>query len=153
MIIDTDVEKSYTNVATGTPISVDMPLDTADELRVYYGSTRILAVLNVDYTITLNDVDFSDFVFTPLASLLTKIAAELAGNVVYLNRLLPLTSDLSENDSYFRQKLVKAIDRMMMRFQQVMFPLRTGATHNITVTTDDVPDDSLGEDGDIWLKV
>lgn len=151
MAINTEiVEKSYTNIATGVPISVAMPLFTANDLDVYYGSTRLPAVIGTDYSIVLSEPDYESFVFTPTSSLLSKIAAAATGNVVFLDRLLDYKSDLVEADTFFRAKLVKAIDSIMMRFQQINAYLRTGANHNITISQSPP---TGGVDGDIWLKV
>lgn len=144
------VEKTYSGVVSGNNISVDMPLDVKSELTVYYGSTRLAAIQDVDYTLTLNETDYSDFVLKPLSSLLTKIANAGTGNVVYLHRTVAYTSDFVVGDAFFRDRIVKAFDRVMMRFQQIGAYLKTGANHNITVSTEEP---TGGEDGDIWLRV
>lgn len=148
-ITNTAVEKTYTNVLAGNPISVAMPADTVAELFVYYGATRLAAVYGTDYAIAFA-ADFTSFTLTPTASLITKIGVAGQGNVIYVDRVLPYTSDLVATDGFFKDKLIHAIDRVIMRFQQVVSYLKTGANHNITISTS-AP--SGGEDGDIWLKV
>jgi hypothetical protein len=151
MSINTEVvTKTYSNIVANVSVSVDMPLFAHDDLYVYYGSTRLPAVYGTDYAIVLSEPTYESFVFTPTSSLLSKIAAAAKGNVVYLDRVLNYTSDLEEADTFFRSKLVKAIDSIMMRFQQIAAYVKTGANHNITIST---AAPSGGGDGDIWLKV
>lgn len=152
MAIDnTSVSKTYTNVQAGVPISVDMPLYSHEEIHVYYGDTRQLAVYAVDYTITLLPEDFITFTFTPTPSLIAKIGALGQGNVVELRRFVPYVTDFSVADSFIREKLVTTINRIMMRFQQIAAYLKTGANHNITISTEPPP--PSGEEGDIWIQV
>lgn len=149
MAINTEVvEKTYSGIIVNVPLSVDMPLFAKADLYVTYGDTRLLAVQDTDYSIVLSEPDFESFLFTPTSSLLTKIG--VGTNVVYLTRTLDYKSDLSEADTFFRAKLVKVVDSIMMRFQQIAARLKTGADHNITIST---AGPSGGEDGDIWLKV
>lgn len=133
------------NVVSGVP----MPLSTSSELAVYYGSSRALAVPGTDYSVVIA-TDGQTFSFTPTASLLTKIGLLGMGNVAYLKRVLNYKSDLTEGDTFFRAKIVQAVDRIMMRFQQISAYLKTGANRNITVST---AAPSGGDDGDIWIKV
>lgn len=143
-------EVSAASIVAGNTIhGVNLPLDNVSELYVYYGSTRLLAVLGVDYTVSIAS-DFNSFDLTPLASLLTKIGVAGTGNVIYMNRQVPYTNDLVPEDAFIRQRLVDEFDRNAMRFQQIANRLRTAVDHNITVSS---AAPSGGSDGDIWLKV
>lgn len=123
-ILPTSNVRRYDNVAELVDINVSLPLFTSDTLNVYYGEAGLDAVENVDYEIILNEVDYSNFIFRPFASLLTKIAALIVidptdRNTVLLVRLLPAETDADPAGVRNTQFVSKEFDRIAMRFQQV----------------------------------
>lgn len=125
MAISTDVTaRQYFNVVAATPIAVDYPLFDKTEVDVFYGNAGVLAVLNTDYQITLSG-DFSTFVLTPLAALITKINALIAANptgeqnTIVARRdidYLTSTTPAAVRDTGFTST---EFDRTIMRLQQL----------------------------------
>jgi len=112
------------DVEEAIPVDVSMPLHNAMELYVIYGEAGLEALLNVDYTITLNEADWSNFVFTPLESLIDKINAQIAAeptdrNTVLMVRELPLTTPSTPQASRDTTFVSREHDRTIMRFQQI----------------------------------
>lgn len=127
------IELRFDNIIAGTPIECTMMLLDATTVTVRYGaSARLLAVVNTDYTITLDEVDdYHSFSLTPTASLITKINALIAGtpgetNTIWVKRTLGYLSDFEETDGFLRQKIADEFSRTLMRIQQVKFDLDYG---------------------------
>jgi hypothetical protein len=126
----TIVEQQFTNVVVNVPLAVGIQTSGLPaDIFVFYGAGRLLAIQGVDYTIDWagnNPAQPGDnlalFNFTPLAPLLTKIATD-GTNVVYVTRLLPLTSDFDYVSSQIREKIVSEFDRVWMATQQLDFQL------------------------------
>jgi hypothetical protein len=87
-------------------------------ISVVYSNSRLPAVLDTDYSITLS-VDFNTVTVTPKASLVNKIGAENNGDLIFVKRTLPLTTDITENDVQFREKIAEEFDKAAMKDQQL----------------------------------
>ena len=116
--------RRYESVAELVDVSVSMPLFTDDVLTVYYGEIGLTAVLNVDYDIILNEVDYSNFIFRPFAGLITKINAQIAAdpndrNTVLLVRTLPLSTASTPASARNSDFVSREFDRITMKFQQL----------------------------------
>lgn len=116
--------RRYDDVEELVDINVSMALFTTDVLTVYYGEAGLDAILNVDYEIILNEVDYSDFLFRPLESLIDKIDALILAeptdrNTVLLVRALPAETDATPAGVRSTLFVSKEFDRIAMRFQQI----------------------------------
>jgi hypothetical protein len=118
------VRQTYTDVAAATPISVPIPLFETGDIIVYYGNEGAVAVENTDYTITLNETDYSDFTLTPTASLIAKIDALIAAdeteaNTVTVYRSVTLDTEITPSAARNTDVLSREFDRTMMKLQQL----------------------------------
>lgn len=112
------------NIVTGVALNINFPAFEVGDVTVYYGKASLVAVYNVDYTVTLDTVNFNTFTVTPLASLLTKINNLIAAdptetNFIVVRRVmnfLTVTSPGSVRDLNF---LSRELDRAAMRFTQL----------------------------------
>lgn len=123
-ILPTSNIRRYDDVEELVDISVSLPLFTTDTLAVYYGEAGLDAIENVDYEIILNETDYSNFTFRPLASLITKINAQIVAeptdrNTILLVRILPAETDATSAGVRNTQFVSKEFDRIAMRFQQI----------------------------------
>lgn len=123
MIPETSNKRRYEDIEQDVGISVSMALFNAADLAVYYGELGLLAVLGSDYSITLNEDDYSDFVFTPTEALIDKIDVQIAAdpddrNTVLLVRTLPLSTDSTPAASRATVFVSREFDKTAMRFQQ-----------------------------------
>lgn len=123
-ILPTSNIRRYDDVEELVDISVSLPLFTTDTLAVYYGEAGLDAIENVDYEIILNETDYSNFTFRPLASLITKINAQIVAeptdrNTILLVRILPAETDAEPASVRSTQFVSKEFDRIAMRFQQL----------------------------------
>ena len=66
------VELQKNGVAAGVPVDCAMQCYDPTWVELYYGTSKVKAVYNTDYTVSLA-VDYLSFTFTPTASLITKI--------------------------------------------------------------------------------
>jgi len=106
-------------VVANTNYSQNMPLYAASELTVTYGDSQLPAILNTDYTLTLNTGDYSTFIFRPLPSLLTKMAANSQANKVQLFRVLPYSTDFDETQANSKAAITREFYRGIQRFQEI----------------------------------
>lgn len=124
MAVDTtDVSLSYGGVTTGAAIGVNIQAFTVDTISMTYCLAKLPAVQGTDYTISIDPTTFLPTV-TPTASLIAKIAAQIAAvvgevNTITVTRTLPLVSDLTEPDSFLRQKIADQFDKDIMMIQQI----------------------------------
>lgn len=117
------VAQQYFGVAAGVPIGVNMPAYSTAEYEVVYGRACLLAVLNVDYTITLAG-DFNTFTLIPLAPLLVKINALIGIDVTDINQIvvrqilstLTSTTSAAVRDNAFTSR---EFDRLWRAVQEV----------------------------------
>lgn len=132
------VARKYLNVVAGSAISVDIPCFSEDHVVVLYGRVGAVALLDTDYTVTLDEAGgYDDFTVTPTLSLLTKINALIAGdptetNQIVVRRELDLLTDITPETAFFRKKLATELDKTAMRFQQLSEV--DGRTLRITAT-------------------
>ena len=113
-----EVEFQINGVAAGVPEDVAMQTYDPAWISVVYGNTRLPAILNTDYTLAVSE-DFETVTITPTASLVLKIAVEDEGDVIFVKRTLPFTTDITENDVQFREKVTEEFDKGVMRDQQL----------------------------------
>jgi len=125
MSIPTEVVAlEFADIVADVVIDVDFPLFAADEAVVLYGHDVLVAVLDTDYTVTLNpDDDYVDFQITPLAAFITKINDLIAAdateeNKITITRILPLTTDITPTLAQFRANVATSVDRIVMMLQQ-----------------------------------
>jgi len=147
-ISSTNVELRKDGIVATVPIDVDIQVYDADEIIVFYGIGRLVAVVDTDYSITLsNEGDITPewpttFSITPTASLVNKIAVLMGDDedeedAIWVRRQLAYTNDFLETDGFLRAKIAREFDRAIMRFQQLAhdFALITGlATAEATAT-------------------
>src|SRR6185369_4026908 len=127
---DTDVELQFTNIVVNVPIVVGIQnTGVQTEIFVRYGIQRFPATLGVDYSLIF-PVDLLTFQFTPTQSLIDKIHAAGSTNVIYIQRVLPLTSEFDYDNAFVRQKLVDEFNRVWMTLQQQNF--RIGIASPVT---------------------
>lgn len=118
---DTDVELEFTSISANVPIVVGIQnTGVQTEVLVRFSTAKHQATLGVDYALVF-PVDLLTFQLTPMQSLIDKIVAAGLGNVIYVQRVLPLTSDFDYDNAFVRQKLVDEFNRVWMVFQQVDF--------------------------------
>ena len=110
------VELQKNDVAAGVPVDCAMQCYEPTDIELYYGTSRTKAVYSTDYTVDLA-IDFADFTLTPTASLITKITNLGEGNITFVVRNPPPTTDFTENDGFLRAKIAFAIDRVYMAMQ------------------------------------
>lgn len=120
----TILARKYLSPVAGTPINVDYPAFSQNHVRVLYGLAGYEAVLDTDFTVTLNVVDYSDFTITPLASLRTKIDAMIAADAtesdqIVVRRSMPLTTDMTATLARLREQIALEFDRTVLRAQEV----------------------------------
>lgn len=126
MAVDNDnVELQFLAVVAAVPIDVDIKCYAKTDVYVYYGNARLVAVQDVDFTVTLNTVDYDTFTVTPTASLITKIDAQIVAdptdiNVIHVRRELGFTSDFLATQAFLREKIALEFDKTMMRAQQIL---------------------------------
>lgn len=133
-----EVEFQINGVAAGVPEDVAMQTYDPAWISVVYGNTRLPAILNTDYTLAVSE-DFETVTITPTASLVLKIAVEDEGDVIFVKRTLPFTTDITENDVQFREKVTEEFDKGVMRDQQLDHRL-SNAEETLEGFTDDVTD-------------
>lgn len=163
--------RKYLNVQNGVALNCDFPCFDADHVTVRYGRVGAIATIDVDYTVALNSADgYINFTVTPTAALITKINALIADdatetNQVVVRRLLPNTTDMTAETSYFRSKIAEEVDKATMRFQQLAeFDKRTIRVSQSDVDSDlvnlELPDKTaranraltFGADGEVTLS-
>ena len=121
MAIDSDtVELSKTVVGAGTPIDCAMATYLPEWIYVYYGTARIAAVYNTDYTVSVAG-DFESFTVTPTASLVTKLNNLGQGNNIKVARYVPTTNDFTETDAFVRAQIVSQFNKISMALAQMQF--------------------------------
>lgn len=115
----TVVEVTVNDVAEGVPEAVSLQTYDPAWVSVRYGDeSKELAVVDTDYTVEISG-DFDTVTITPLESLIDKINDLGEANVIYVRRTLPLTTDITENDVQFREKIAEEFDKAVMRDQQL----------------------------------
>lgn len=121
-IAGTTVELEFNNVVVNTPFVVGIQTSgVRSEVYVKYGSLKLVAVQDVDYSLEFA-IGLLSFTITPLAPLLAKIAIN-GPNVLFAGRNLSLTSDFDNDDAFVREKLVTQFDRVWMGIQEAEFQL------------------------------
>lgn len=119
-VADTTVTLEFTDVAAGVPVVVNIQTNgDPTSIFVSYGASedRHPASAGVDYVIVMA-LDLLSFTLTPTASLMTKIAAD-GHNVIYVSRVVNLTTDFDQDDAFVREKLVSEFNEVWMALQQV----------------------------------
>lgn len=111
--------ESFFDIVAGVPLNNNYPLYDEDEVVVVYGYDILVAVLNVDYTVELNEPNFNTFTITPLPALITKINDLIADdpdeiNYVTVRRSLPLTTSVQPNTIGNTTFLSREIERIWM---------------------------------------
>lgn len=112
------------NISAGVPIAVAYPMYEETEVDVYYGKAALLAVLNTDYTVTLQPEEFDTFEITPTASLIAKINALIAGDPTETN-FVTIRSNLDYETSStpaavrYTPFTSREFDRTSRRFSQI----------------------------------
>lgn len=116
MTISAEDTVVVSTVTLDVAIPILFPVHSRDELRVF-DHTGALALLNVDYTVTLYPPAYATAAVVPLAGLVTKAEGQ---NVVIL-RVLPLTqpTQVYSANQILAAELQKAVDRSVMRDQQL----------------------------------
>lgn len=140
-VLPNSVLRRYNNVAEGVPIVVNLPLFAKSEVGVFYSEAGLLATLNVDYTLDLNEVDYSNFTITPLLSLIDKINAQIAAvptdrNTIVAIRILPYATTSTPPSARNSDFASREFDRIAMEFQQVDEGL--GRTVMLSIFNEDV---------------
>lgn len=117
------------DVTLSVAIPILFPVHSRDELRVF-DHTGTLALLNVDYTVTLYPPAYATAAVVPLAGLVTKAAGQ---NVVIL-RVLPHTQPTSvyAANQILAPELQKALDRAAMRDAQLDEKIERGILRPVT---------------------
>jgi len=117
-VASTTVELEFSNVVAGTPIFVAIQTNGDPvTIRVAYGADRLPATINTDYVIVIA-VDLLSFTLTPTPSLLAKIDVN-GPNIIFVSRMVLLTTDFDLDDAFVREKLVSEFDEVWMALQQV----------------------------------
>lgn len=112
------VEVTINGVVIDVPEVVGLQTYDLAWISVEYSNSRLAAVLDTDYALELSE-DYATVTITPRNSLINKIIAEDNGDVIFVRRDVPLTSDITENDVQFREKIVNEFDTLTMRDQQI----------------------------------
>lgn len=112
------VELQKNGVAAGVPVDCAMQCYDPTWVELYYGTSKVKAVYNTDYTVSLA-VDYLSFTFTPTASLITKITNLGEGNVTFVVRKPDRIQDFDTNDAFVKQRIVDMIDKAYMNLQWV----------------------------------
>lgn len=110
------VELQKNGVAAGVPVDCAMQCYDPTWVELYYGTSKVKAVYNTDYTVSLA-VDYLSFTFTPTASLITKITNLGEGNVTFVVRKPDRIQDFDTTDAFIRQRIVDMIDKTYMNLQ------------------------------------
>lgn len=110
------VELQKNGVAAGVPVDCAMQCYDPTWVELYYGTSKVKAVYNTDYTVSLA-VDYLSFTFTPTASLITKITNLGEGNVTFVVRKPDRIQDFDTTDAFIRQRIVDMIDKAYMNLQ------------------------------------
>jgi hypothetical protein len=122
------VEVQVNDVAEGVPETVGLQSYDPAWISVRYGDeSKELAVVNTDYTVDISE-DWEEVTITPTASLMIKIGDLGEDNVIYIRRDLPMTTDVTENDVQFREKIVEQFDKCIMLIQQLYFYIYEAAS-------------------------
>lgn len=136
MSIGTEVSAvTFTGIVPTVPLNCNFPLFSEDEVQVVYGLDAFIADLGVDYSVTLDDVDFSTFIITPLSPLVDKINALIAANILETNsivirRVLDYTTSVQPESVRRTDFLSRELDRTIMRFQQLSEAVKRGIRLN-----------------------
>jgi len=103
-------------VALATPINLGFPVHAASEVNVYL-SDGTLALLNVDYTVTLTPPLYATAQVVPLAGLVSKAG----GNPVYVDRATVARQPvgLPANQKLPEPAIERMLDRIVMRLQEI----------------------------------
>jgi hypothetical protein len=115
----TNVELKFLNVVVDIPIDVSVMLFDEDEVTVYYGSNRLVATLNVDYTVVLQPDDGYVFQIVPAAPLISKIIANDLGNVLFIRRESDFISDFQQTDGFHKNKIEREFDKKELKLQEL----------------------------------
>lgn len=135
----------FLNIATGVDLNCAFSCFAATDVEVFYGIVvPTLAVLNTDYTVTLNEIDgYENFIVTPLAALLTKInaviAADLSGteiNYATVRREMDFLTSTTPETVRYTSFLSLEFDRMVLRMQQ----LEEAVSRSVTLAPNNVGD-------------
>lgn len=103
------------NVVADVPIQCNFALFNETHLAVQYGEDAALAELNVDYTVALAE-DFYSFTITPTALLLARFGVD--DNVVYIQRVTPLTTDATPSLAGRASYISREFERGLLRQQE-----------------------------------
>lgn len=144
MSVSTEIlARKYLNPVAGTPINVDYPLFAEAHCVVLYGVVGLPAILDTDFTLTLNDPDYEDFILTPTASLRTKIDALLVADPtetdqIVVRRDMPMLTDMTPTLARLRDQIALEFDRTALRLQQ----LQEEGSRSLQMAETDVSGDS-----------
>ncbi|MCK5133517.1 MAG: hypothetical protein KAR40_15360 [Candidatus Sabulitectum sp.] len=125
--------------ATGVPIDVSYPCFAEGDVVVLYGVVGLVAVLDTDYTVALNDPTFEDFDITPLASLRVKIDALLVADPtetdqIVVRRSMSVLTDMDSNLARYRASIALEFDRLVLMAQE----LKEGLGRSLRLANTDV---------------
>ena len=124
MAVSTEVVAlRYIDVAAGVPISVGIPTFEASDISVVYGNAALVAVQGTDYTVALDEENFSTITVTPTAALIAKIDALIAfdsteTNYIVVRRALNFTTEVTPDGARYTPFTSREFERTVMRFQQ-----------------------------------
>lgn len=124
MVVATNtVAQRFEDVQAGVPINATIPLYDESEAFVYYGKASLVAVQNVDYTVTLGE-DFNTFEVTPTAALIEKIDALISAdptetNYITVRRTLGYTTEATPAGVRNTQFTSDEFDRLAMKLMQL----------------------------------
>lgn len=126
-VIVTGNSVNYNSPVLGVPLAFGFPLYTDADMDVFYGDS-LMAVLNVDYTVQLNPLSlptaYANATVTPLAGLITKVAAVVAAggtDRITLLRTIDVTQDydIPVSPKLDEKGLQRALDRLALIIQQI----------------------------------
>jgi hypothetical protein len=123
------------NISANTAVDFNGPVDSVDEIFVFYGGTvgdGTLAVQGADYSVVLA-ADFKTARIIPTQSLVVKAA----GGRVRVKRLLPYTTDynMSISARLDERRLTLEFDRTSARFLQLSDRLETSLANSDSITS------------------
>lgn len=135
MTISTEDTVVVSTVTLDVAIPIPFPVHAREELRVY-DHTGALALLNVDYEVTLAPPAFAGANVIPKAGLVTKAA----GQSVVILRVLPLTqpTPVFSINKILEIELQKALDRTAMRDAQLDEKIERGVLRPVSESDDPV---------------
>lgn len=116
--------EKFLNVVAATPVNCNWQLYDEEELVVIYGYYALTAVLDTDYTVDIDEEDYT-FTVTPTAALIAKIDALIAAdeedvetNYITVRRQTDMLSSVTPENVKGVKLLAKEIERMWLAIQE-----------------------------------